>query len=247
MDQSLKTVSKWIEHYMNVHSAGKWEYSTRVGYEHVVNKWVNPLFGRTTLVNLKYEQIEMLYSQIQKAGYSRSTLNQIHSLLRPAFAEAVRRGYIPFNPIDQVSLPKKSKTTPVYLTHEETRKVLAEASRQNELASWGIALGMGLRQGERLALKWTDLDLDSPSPHLTVRHTLQRQKGKGLVLKKPKTSKSQRTLALTPEMVAALKQRRAIQNSERLNEKSYLALLPAKLALRLFCWLNYIQKVLLCF
>lgn len=217
---TLNTVAEWVDHYMNVHRSGDWEYSTRVGYEHVVSKWINPSFGKTSLAEFKYEQLEKLYSQMTKAGYSRSTLNQIHSLLKPAFAEAVRRGYIPFNPIDQVNLPKKTKSLPVYLTYEETRKVLAEAERQNELASWGIALGMGLRQGERLALKWKDVDLDSPNPHLVIRNTLQRQTGRGLVLKRPKTVKSQRTLGLTPELVSALKQRRAIQNADRLKAGS---------------------------
>jgi integrase len=81
----------------------------------------------------------------------------------------------------------------------------------------GALLGrhlFGLRQGEALGLKWADIDLAGRT--LTVRATLQRQVGKGLVLCEPKTKRSRRTIAL-PEMAArSLRAQRARQNAERL-------------------------------
>jgi len=210
------TVSSWLDHYMNVHRLDTWSYSTRVGYEHVLKAWINPSLGNMKLDDCSIEDIEKLYLKVGKAGYSRSTLNQIRSLIKPAFDLAIRRGHMKSNPADQVPLPKKVKAIPTYLNYEQTRCVLSQAANCGELANWGIALGLGLRQGERLALRWSDIELDADSPHIIVRHTLQRQTGNGLVLKSPKTAKSQRLLPLTPELVMALKQRKALQNADRL-------------------------------
>lgn len=41
------------------------------------------------------------------------------------------------------------------------------------LALWAVALGIGLRRGEALGLKWSDVDLN----RLTVRRSLQRVDG----------------------------------------------------------------------
>jgi integrase len=53
----------------------------------------------------------------------------------------------------------------------------------------------GLRIGEALALKWSDIDFDSQS--LSVKRALQRQRGRGLVFVEPKTALSRRTVHLT--------------------------------------------------
>jgi integrase len=61
------------------------------------------------------------------------------------------------------------------------------------------AAGTGLRQGELLALRWQDIDLERRE--LTVRHTLQRG---ARVLAEPKTPQAHRTLRLPVALAAAL-------------------------------------------
>jgi integrase len=59
-----------------------------------------------------------------------------------------------------------------------------------------------MRQGELLALKWDDVDLERSL--VRVRRTLTRS-DKGFVLGEPKTKKSRRTIRLTPGAVQALR------------------------------------------
>lgn len=66
------------------------------------------------------------------------------------------------------------------------------------------ALSTGLRQGELLGLQWEDIDLVTAT--VTVRRQLQRG-----VLVEPKTSKSRRTLGISPQLVEALRQHRLTQ------------------------------------
>jgi integrase len=77
-----------------------------------------------------------------------------------------------------------------------------------------LAVGTGLRLGEALALKWTDLDLDIGT--VQVRHTLQRPTGRPWQLAPPKSKRARRTVHLPGFVVTALRGYRARQNRERL-------------------------------
>ncbi len=68
------------------------------------------------------------------------------------------------------------------------RDVMRSVDRHRAL--WLTALGTGLRQGELLALRWDDVDLEAN--RLTVRHTLANVAGI-LTLLEPKTNRSRRT------------------------------------------------------
>jgi integrase len=53
-----------------------------------------------------------------------------------------------------------------------------------------VALTTGMRQGELLGLKWTDLDLALGT--VQVRRTISRLAKKGFTVSEPKTAKSRR-------------------------------------------------------
>jgi len=69
-------------------------------------------------------------------------------------------------------------------------------------ALYVLTLNTGMRQGELLALKWDDVDLERGV--LRVRRTLTHA-DKAFVLGEPKTKNSRRTIRLTPRAVDALR------------------------------------------
>ena len=73
-----------------------------------------------------------------------------------------------------------------------------------------------MRQGELLALKWDDVDLEGG--RLRVRHTLTHA-DKSYVLGEPKTPKSRRTIRLTTNAVTALRDylARQLEEMERMS------------------------------
>jgi integrase len=73
---------------------------------------------------------------------------------------------------------------------------------------------VGLRKGEALALTWGDVDLRAGQ--VTVRGTLRRVPGKGLVVNAPKSERGARVVALPPICVDALRRRRQAQRLERI-------------------------------
>ena len=76
-----------------------------------------------------------------------------------------------------------------------------------------IALSLGLRLGEALGLRWSDVDFDKGL--LQVRRTLQRIKG-GVAFSEPKTARSYRTLVLPDVAISTLTAHRVRQLEQRL-------------------------------
>jgi hypothetical protein len=122
-------------------------------------------------------------------------------------------------PANKVSLARnlpKTQKAPDHLSVDEVRRVLAATNNPTERARWLLALSLGMRCGEVLALRWDDIDLDNPSPRLTISGSLQFQTGAGLVRVEPKTRHSIRTLMLAPEHVSALRALRVEQAAQSL-------------------------------
>ena len=98
-------------------------------------------------------------------------------------------------------------------TPEQARTFL-DAIRGHRLeALYSVALAVGLRQGEALGLRWTDVDLSDGT--LRVQVQLQRLGGE-FKLVEPKTSRSRRTILLPAFAIAALRDHRVHQLEERM-------------------------------
>ena len=106
---------------------------------------------------------------------------------------------------------KKSEIQP--LSPGEARSLLDAVSGDRLEALYTVALGLGLRRGEILALQWDDIDLNAGS--IRIRSSLQRLDGK-LVFVEPKSDRSRRTLALPQTALRSLHRHRAKQLQERL-------------------------------
>ncbi len=101
-----------------------------------------------------------------------------------------------------------------WLTADEARRLLDTARGDRLEALYSVALALGLRQGEALGLKWSDVDLDVGI--LRVRRAAQRIPHQGTQLVDTKTIRSRRTLVMPPVVISALRSHRARQNLERL-------------------------------
>jgi integrase len=120
---------------------------------------------------------------------------------------------LPRNVAALVTPPRINRKEIRTLSPEESRRFLAAIESDRLEALYVLAVTSGMRQGELLALRWTDVDLEAPA--VSVHATLQRTRG-SLVFAPPKTSRSRRRVALTRAAVEALRRHRARQGAERL-------------------------------
>jgi integrase len=143
-------------------------------------------------------------------------VRKIHIVLHRALEVAVRWRYLPRNPSDDVDPPTVSKRDvrppePAELT----RLVEAAEAAQDRLAAlWALAIYTGCRQGELLALGWTDVDMERAT--LSVRRNLIQVKNQTPLFGAPKSETSRRTISLPLAAVAALRAHKARQAEEHL-------------------------------
>jgi integrase len=85
----------------------------------------------------------------------------IHVTLQKALSQAVRDDLIPRN-VASGERPRSSRhqKEAMALSPTQVRALLAEARGERNEAIYIAAIHTGLRKGELLGLKWTDLDLD---------------------------------------------------------------------------------------
>ena len=182
-------------------------------YEGWVRCHLIPELGRIQLVKLTPQHVQSMMGRALRNGLSPQSVIHLRAVLRRALTQAVRWGILPRNVAALVDPPHVPRYEIRVLSPEEARDFLGIAATDRLGALYTVALAVGLRQGEALALHWEDLDFDRAS--LTVRYALQRIGGK-LRLVEPKSLRSRRTISLPHFAVTAFREQRARQMRERL-------------------------------
>ncbi|MFF5024186.1 tyrosine-type recombinase/integrase [Streptomyces collinus] len=153
------TVKMWLTHWVDTIAPLAVNENTMVGYGVAVRKHLIPALGAHRLDKLRPEHIERFYGQMQADGRKAGTVHQIHRTFRTALNEAVRRGHLGRNPVQLAKAPRVREEEVEPYTVEEVQRLLRAADDRRNSARWAVALALGLRQGEALGLKWTDVDL----------------------------------------------------------------------------------------
>lgn len=187
-----------------------WTYDS---YDDILRLHLEPGLGRIPLARLAPADVQWFLNTKLESGLSPRRVQYLHAVLRRALVTAERWGLVSRNVAKLVDPPRVPRHEIRPLTPAEAR-LLLDASADDRLRTlWLTALGTGLRQGELLALRREDVDLDGGRLH--VRSTLARVDGK-LVRLEPKTSRSRRTVHLPATVIAALRAHRTRQRMERL-------------------------------
>ncbi len=196
------TVGEYLDRWLVECVNGTVRDSTFERYGYAIYPHIVPALGRLKLGSLTSAHVRALYREKIASGLAPATVHKIHVVLHKALDQAVADGLIPRNATDALKLPRIDREEINPLTAEEANHLI-EAARGDRLeALYVLAVHTGLRQGELLALKWDDLDLEAGM--LRVRRTLTHAGGK-YSLSEPKTKKSRRTVRLTSGAITALR------------------------------------------
>lgn len=155
------TVEKWLTHWVENIAAPFVRENTITGYRVAVNVHLIPGVGKHRLDRLEPEHLERLYVRMLRDGSAAATAHQSHRTIRTALNEAVRRGHMAKNPATLAKAPRIIEKEIEPYTVDEIRLLLKTALGGRNGARWGVALALGLRQGEALGLKWSDVDLNA--------------------------------------------------------------------------------------
>jgi integrase len=176
--------------------------STYQGYEYAIRPHIGPALGRIKLKDLSPAHVRWFYRDCLDSGLAPATVHKLHVVLHKALNAAVADGLVPRNVTAELKLPRITREEIDPLDAEQARRLLETARGDRLEALYVLALNTGMRQGELLALKWDDVDLERSL--VRVRRTLTRS-DKGFVLGEPKTKRSRRTIRLTAGAVQTLR------------------------------------------
>jgi integrase len=143
---------------------------------------------------------------------SKRQIQFIHAVLRNALASAERDELVTRNVAKLVQIQTPRYKVGKGLAVGEVRRLLAEAEKTRLSALYVVAATLGLRRGELLGLRWSDLDLDRAT--LTVAQTVQRVGGR-LLVDETKSEASDATVPLPKVTRRALVEHAERQAVER--------------------------------
>jgi integrase len=207
-----------LEHYLKAWLAGvetRVKPKTHLRYEQFVNNIAQQL-GKVSLERLRAEQIQAMYDHYLKAGMSPTTVNHLHALLHVALKKAVKLGLLPRNETEYTDPPPVSRQERPTWTAEQARRFLDAIVGDPLEALYVLAIWTGMREGEILGLRWSNVDLKEQM--LYVRETLSYVRGQFLFTT-PKTRRSRRDILLADEVVEALQAHRQRQREEMMAKR----------------------------
>jgi len=218
-DDKNQTVAQYMERWLEDSARGDLGHRAYHNYKLQIRRHISPAFGRLKPSKLTAAHIQSLYAAKLRDGLKPSSVRYIHAVLHRALEQAVRFNLIPFNPASRVDPPKIRQEEITPLDAEQARRFLHAARGDRFKALYVLSLTTGLRMGEALGLRWSDVDLDAGT--LRVNRQVQRMReGGGLVFSEPKNA-SRRTVDLPQRAVEALRSHRKQQAEEKLRAADY--------------------------
>jgi integrase len=216
-------LESWLEHTLKPRAKPRSVESFTV----IVSKHIIPEIGRIRLEKLTPQHVQALLEkkrqpyklktkagkEIEKRGLAPQSIASIRTVLRSALAQALKWGMVARNVATLIDPPRIPRPQVHVLDVDGARKLLETARGNRFEAIIVLALTIGLRRGEILGLRWSDVDLEQRS--LRINQGLQRIWGK-LQVTEVKTEHSRRGLVMPESVIRVLKIRRARQAQERL-------------------------------
>jgi integrase len=173
-------------------------------------------FGVKRLDRVSKGDLANLVDAMVERELAPRTVNLTIGLLRQSLDSAVREGVLQRNVarlIDRIPQPQHEMSA---WNAEESRSFLAATATHRLAGAWALTMS-GLRRGEVLGLRWTDLDLESERPTVTVRRSrVSLGRAGGTTSEgEPKSRRSRRRVPLAPYALTALAHTQAVQQAER--------------------------------
>ncbi|MEX0755741.1 MAG: site-specific integrase [Actinomycetota bacterium] len=188
-DDTLGTyLARWLTHMRSRVRARTWQ-----GYECLIRCHVVPALGSRALGDLEPLDLQELYGRLLEGGLSAGTVLNLHLVLTNAFGQAVRWRLTSPNPMEGVQPPRPRRADTVAMGIEAAEQLLDALIDSPVQLPAAIAIATGMRRGEILALRWSDVDKDFTLAH--VRRSLQST-SREVVFEPPKTRRSRRAVVL---------------------------------------------------
>jgi len=213
---------EWIDFWYQTYCKHTILITTQQEYENRIYKHIIPEIGKIPLNKLTQSDIQQFYArtksggrkihtEIYGTGLSDRVIRAIHANCRSALEKAVQEGLIHINPAIGCKLPPKKSREMKVLTPSEIVRFLNRAKEEDYYELFLLELATGMRRGEILALKWSDINF--VTGELRINKQITALHGE-LFISEPKTKASIRTVILPPSLSQILSEYKKTVDSE---------------------------------
>jgi integrase len=207
-DAERITLEAWLHRYIKLVEADR-RPSTLEKYHDYLKKIVDEM-GKTLLSKVSAYQIQHLYSQLSSRGLSPSVRQHLHDFLNASFKRALKLGIIDRSPMVAVDRPRGGRVIhPKALSPDEIKRLLEAAKGERYGDALYLIVTVGLRIGEAVGLKWSDLEGNKLFIQRTASLLDER-----LVFGPPKTERGKRDLYLPRDVMEKLEHLKYLQTVE---------------------------------
>jgi integrase len=196
-------------------------------YKNLLSKRILPALGSRRVNSIRTVDLDRLYLGLSNdVGLAPATVRQAHAVIRRAFRQAVRWGWIATNPATNATPPRLVRADLSPPNVDQVGKLLQQASTDDpDLGRFlHVAASTGARRGEICALRWRNLDAKLNT--LTIERSIIEIPG-GIAEKDTKNHANRR-MALDPGTLSVLEGqrrdalKRAAQSGAKLTDESFI-------------------------
>src|SRR5262245_28525182 len=116
-----------------------------------------PALGKQRLDEITPTAVQGFYQALIDAGVTLAPRRYVHAVLHSALEQAVKWRLLSSNPAHYVEKPKADFGKPFVWSPEQARTFLTAVQDDPDYPLWETPATTGLRLGEALALRWSDV------------------------------------------------------------------------------------------
>lgn len=210
------TVAQWLDIWQATYLGSVKPY-TQATYKSLIANHIKPGLSAVRLDQLDPHTVQQFVNSLGEGEkpLSPKTVKNVHGVLHAALRQAAVLRYIPHNPADNTTLPRRERKEMNVLDETTTAAFLKATEGHRFELLYQFVLFTGLREGEVLGLTWDRVNFKKGT--ILIDRQLQKERKKGGLyrLVSPKNDKP-RTIRPAPYAMALLKTQKARQAEQRL-------------------------------
>lgn len=217
------TVGEWCQYWLEHKKKPSVKEQTYLHQRNYLCKYILPYLEDVRLQDLTPEMIQDTYHMVFVEGvtangnaFADGTIHQATACFKGCLRDAVSQGKLTVNPHDKVTRPKGVAPKKVRPYSPEDQEKIVKFCKNSDNVYDGLfylLIATGMRVGEAVVLRWDDIDLRKKT--ITINKTLVETHGSVTVQDEPKTSKGNRTIKISDNVVRFLKKRKQESDPEQ--------------------------------
>lgn len=226
-NSEIRTVEQYLNYWLDSVVAKSRAPKTLEIYRVTMVTHVIPILGKKKVDSVTRIDVQRMLDRIAEKPKHKAkpdengtvprigtrSVENVRTVLRTAFNHAIKLGLIHDNPVEHTTIQRVVQKDRQALTVEQAQSLLAEVGDDRFEALYVLAAVYGLRRGECLGLRWSDID--EQSSEIRVRQQVIVVDSRPTI-SPLKTRASIRTLPLLGFVKEALDRRRDHQATEKL-------------------------------